>query len=276
MPQKKINLLLKIPIVSGIVKKKIRTALGLSNAKFVYTGAAAIPIALMEWWQKMGIEIREAYAMTENCCYSHISFNDQYKFGFVGRPLKGCEHKISEIGEICVKNPSLMLGYYKEPALTKEAFDEEGYLRTGDKGEIDADGYLKITGRVKDIFKTSKGKYVSPGPIELSLAANSDIEQICIVGKGIPQAIALIVLSEQASQCSQTELQAGLGDSLVSLNAVLEKHEKIKSIIVLKEAWTVENNLLTPTMKIKRQKIDDAFGSEYANWFEKNEDVIFV
>jgi len=168
LPQGKMDKLLKIPILSGLIKKKIRKGLGLNEAKNIFTGAAPTPASLIEWFEKLGIRIQEAYAMTENCCYSHVTLNDKIKIGYVGAPLPYCDVKLSEEGEILIKHEALMDGYYKEPEMTEESFTD-GYLKTGDKGEIDSEGFLKITGRVKDLFKTSKGKYVAPAPIEGSL-----------------------------------------------------------------------------------------------------------
>jgi long-chain acyl-CoA synthetase len=152
--------LFKIPILSGLIKKKVRKGLGLNEATNVFTGAAPTPASLIKWFQKLDINIQEAYAMTENCCYSHVTLNDNIKIGYVGAALPLCEVKLSDESEILIKHDALMTGYYKEPELTAESFID-GYLRTGDKGEIDSDGFLKITGRVKDLFKTGKGKYVA-------------------------------------------------------------------------------------------------------------------
>jgi long-chain acyl-CoA synthetase len=192
MPEKKMNLLLKIPIVGGIVRKKILTALGLSEAGFVVTGAAPISKEMLEWYQKLGVTIHNCYGMTEDGLMSHFNRPDANRFGSVGKPLGKAVAKLDEEGEILVKSPCLMKGYYKDEEKTKAAFTEDGYLRTGDLGEYDKEGYLYIVGRAKDQFKTEKGKYIAPAPIELKLAKNAAIEQLCLVGFGIPQPIALV------------------------------------------------------------------------------------
>ena len=129
-----------------------------------------------------------SYAMTENTCYSHVTLSDKIKIGYVGKALPLCHVKLSDNNEILIKHDALMDGYYKDTVLTNEII-KDGWLYTGDEGEIDSEGFLKITGRVKDIFKTSKGKYVAPSPIEMALSSNKNIEQVCIVGTGIPNPI---------------------------------------------------------------------------------------
>jgi len=274
MPQKKLDLFLKIPILNGIVKKKIRAGLGLSEATNVFSGAAPIPASLVDWFSKLDINIQEAYAMTENCCYSHVTRNDAIKVGYVGQALPDCDVKLSDIKEIMVKHEALMDGYYKEPELTAEAMTD-GWLHTGDEGFIDDDGFLKITGRVKDLFKTTKGKYVAPSPIEMRLSENADIDQVCAVGDGIPQPIALVVLSEDGAAKSKTDIEDSLLKTLDHVNPELDHHEQVKRAIIVKTAWTIENELLTPTMKIKRNPIEKIYKKRYEEWYESADRIIW-
>ncbi len=275
LPQKKMDMLLGIPILGGLIKKKVRKGLGLNDAKNVFTGAAPTPAALIIWFEKLGIRIQEAYAMTENCCYSHVTLNDNIKIGYVGTPLPHCDAKISEDGEILIKHEALMDGYYKEPELTSESFTADGYLRTGDKGEIDHEGFLKITGRLKDLFKTAKGKYVAPAPIELKIEANNDIEQVCVVGSGLPQPLALIVLSEEGRKNSKDEIETSLTNTLESVNNQIDHHESMKKFIVMKEEWTIENGILTPTMKVKRNDLEKVHAGKYETWYEEDGSILW-
>jgi len=275
MPQKKINILLKIPILNSIVKNKLKQKLGLKEAQFIVSAAAPIASSLVKWYRKLGIDIHQGYGMTEDCCVSHFNIPQASKIGTVGKPLIGVKTKLSAEGEICLLNNCLMVGYYKNPEATAEVFDDEGYLRTGDIGEYDHDGFLTITGRVKDQFKTDKGKYISPSHIELILSSNTDIEQICIVGTGIPQPIALITLSETGKIKSQSQLAEGLIASLKNMNPSLEKHEKIEKVIIMKEDWNVANGLTTPSLKVKRNSIEKIHQQFYKSWFDSNEKVIF-
>ena len=258
LPQNKLNILLSIPLVSTLIKKKIQKGLGLSKANNIFTGAAPTPAPLIKWFERLGITIQEAYAMTENTCYSHVSFKNKIKIGSVGQALPYCEVKLSERNEILIKHDALMDGYYKEGGQTNETI-KNGWLHTGDEGEIDENGFLTITGRVKDIFKTSKGKYVAPSPIEMKLSVNKNIEQVCIVGYSVPQPIALITLSEIGLSKQKEDLIKSLEKTLKIVNTKLDAHERLHNIVVVNEEWNIENKLLTPTMKIKRNSIEKKY-----------------
>ena len=267
LPQRKLNILLSVPFLSSLIKKKIKKGLGLSKAKNIFTGAAPTPVVLIRWFARLGIHIQEAYAMTENTCYSHVSYNNNINVGYVGQALPECDVKLSERNEILIKHDALMDGYYKMEEETNKTI-VDGWLHTGDEGEIDTNGFLKITGRVKDLFKTSKGKYVAPSPIEMKLSANKNIEQVCVVGTEIPQPIAVIVLSERGKNQSKVDLTNSLTKTLDIINPKLDGHEKIHNFVVVKEEWTVENKLLTPTMKIKRNAIEKLYKENYSFWYE--------
>lgn len=273
MPQKKLDLLLGIPIISSLVKNKIKKSLGLAEASTILTGAAPTPPALIKWFEKLGIRIQEAYAMTENCCYSHVTLSNKIKIGYVGQPLPECQVRLGAGDEIEIKHPALMAGYYKEPGMTKEAFTTDGFLKTGDEGSIDEEGFLQITGRVKDMFKTAKGKYVSPSPIEMMFSGNQDLEQVCVVGSGLPQPMALITLSAGGKNRNVADIDAGFNEMRLQINTALDDHEKISTIVVLNEEWTVENNLLTPSFKIKRNAIEKKYAGQYELWYSAKNGV---
>lgn len=276
MPQSRLNLLLSIPLVSGLIKNKIKSGLGLEEARMTFTGAAAAPKALMEWFARLGINLQEAYAMTENCCYSHATLPSAIQFGSVGQPLPLCEVRLGDQNEVQVRHEALMLGYYKDPEKTKEALTEDGFLRTGDEGYIAPSGHLFITGRVKDLFKTSKGKYVAPSPIELRLSANTHVGQVLVVGDGIPQPIAIVVPSEEALNAAKDDIVKGLQATMAEVNKVLDHHEHVHTAVVVNEDWTVENGLLTPTMKIKRNVVEKRHKANYPTWYEASETVIWM
>ena len=249
------------------MKKKVQKGLGLNKARNIFTGAAPTPITLINWFARLGVNIQEAYAMTENTCYSHVSFKNDIKIGSVGKALPLCNVKLSDEKEILIKHDALMDGYYKMEQETKRTIID-GWLHTGDEGSIDPQGFLTITGRVKDLFKTSKGKYVAPSPIEMKLSANKNIEQVCIVGTELPQPIAIIVLSERGKNKTKEDLIFSLTTTLDVVNPKLDSHEKIHNFVVVKEEWTVENKLLTPTMKIKRNSIEKLYNTNYKSWYE--------
>ncbi|WP_412985814.1 AMP-binding protein [Pontimicrobium sp. IMCC45349] len=275
LPQKKLNIILNIPILNKVVKNKLKQKLGLKSAVFICSAAAPISSSLIKWYRKLGITIYQGYGMTEDCCVSHFNLPENDKIGTVGKTLFNAQAKLSAEGEICIKNNCLMKGYYKSPEMTAEVFTEDGYLRTGDIGEYDHDGYLTITGRLKDQFKTDKGKYISPAPLELELSKNTDIEQICIVGTGIPQPIALITLSELGKSKDKSQLVSGLEATVAQVNPMFEKHEKIEKVVVMKEDWNVDNGLTTPTLKVKRNSIEKIHQQFYKSWFEMHAKVIF-
>ncbi|NJO04010.1 MAG: AMP-binding protein, partial [Bacteroidia bacterium] len=277
VPQKRLDALLSIPLLSGIIRKKIKKSLGLNQARCIITGAAPMPLALLTWFRKLGINIQEAYGMTENVGCCTFMRATQIKTGTVGQAYPQCTLKIDpETGEILMKAEWITLGYYREPKKTAEII-KDGWLHTGDMGELDAEGFLKITGRIKDQFKGAKGEFIVPGPIEAAYATNHNIEQICVIGRGMPQPIALVVLSELGQKLAQINWQA-LEESLEATrdaaNRSLVSYEKIQKIITVKEAWSVENQCLTPTLKIKRNVLEEKYGSQLENWYDQKKSVI--
>lgn len=269
LSQRKLDVILSVPLVNSFFKKSLKKKMGFSRASHFYSAAAPISVELQEWYKKIDILIYQAYGMTEDCVYSHFCGPKAHKFGTVGKALPGVQSKIAEDGEIRVKSEGNMKGYFKEPQMTAEAFDEENYLKTGDMGEYDSEGFLKITGRVKDQFKTDKGKYISPAPIEVKLLSNTDIEHACVVGTGVPQPMTLICLSDTGKKKTKDELVKGLTDSLSLINPALEKFEKIEKIVIMKEPWTIANNMITPSLKVKRNEIEKLHLPKYPAWYNK-------
>ncbi len=275
LPQAKLDTLLSIPVVRWIIKRNIRKKLGLASATHIYSGAAPIAVDLLKWFEKLDVTIFQALGMTEDCVYSHFNRRGANRPGTVGQCLSGVQVKIASDGEFRLKSPGLMKGYYKNPELTAQAFGEDGFLKTGDIGEIDVDGFLTITGRIKDQFKTNKGKYISPAPIEVKLFSNTDVEQVCVVGMGIPQPIALIILSAAGKAKSKEAIIQSLSSSLTVLNPTLEKYERLEKAIVMKDDWTIENGLMTPTMKVKRNEVEKIHVPKYPTWYKMEGAVVW-
>ena len=281
MPPAKLDRLLKIPILGGIVRKKILTALGLQDCDFAAGGAAPMPPDLLRWYKKLHLDLAEVYGMTENCGVSHATLPGKQRPGTVGLPYDGVACRLDPVtSEIQMKAPCLMLGYYKEPELTRQAMTDDGWLRTGDKGALDGEGNLKITGRVKDLFKTSKGKYVAPAPIEDKLVMNTAIEACCVTGANLGQPLALAMLNPEAVKKSadaagKAELEASLVAHINRINEGLDPHEQLDCIVLMTDAWTVDNDLITPTFKVKRNRIEDLFAQNYDRWVGMRKKVIW-
>jgi long-subunit acyl-CoA synthetase (AMP-forming) len=271
--QAKLNFLLSLPLVSFFVKSKVQKSLGLDHVTLPVTGAAPVSRELLEWFAKLGIEIQEAYGMTENLAYSHAQLAKKIKLGSVGQPMLGVDVKINPQGEVLVKSLSNMLGYYKDPEQTAAAF-EEGFLKTGDMGKVDDKGYLSLTGRVKDLFKTGKGKYVAPNPIEMKLSNSPYVSQVCVVGQGLSQPLAIAILTPGISQKNKAEVKGDLERFLKELNSTLDPHERLSKIVFVDDSWSVENEFLTPTLKIKRNRIEQKYESSFESWENQRDRII--
>ncbi|SNY27699.1 Long-chain acyl-CoA synthetase (AMP-forming) [Pseudomonas sp. LAMO17WK12:I6] len=275
IPAKRLDFLLGLPFIGKRVGRKVLAGLGLDALRVALSGAAPVPQTLLSWYQKLGLDVLEVYGMTESCGYSHICLPGQYKQGWIGKPCPEVEVRIDESGEVLVRSQANMLGYFKDPQKTAETLTEDGFLRTGDKGEQDAEGRLRLTGRLKEIFKTSKGKYVAPAPIENRLAVHSRIEQVCVVGDGLSAPLGLCVLSTVNQEEGRASLHSSLEKLLEEVNAVLDKHERLRRLVVVKDSWAVENGFLTPTLKIKRNVIEDTYGARFEEWSARSEAVLW-
>jgi long-chain acyl-CoA synthetase len=280
MPAGRLRFLLKIPIINNVIRKKVLTGLGLECVRYAGSGSAPIPPPLIEWYRALGLELLEGYGMSENFCYSHASRPGAARVGYVGTAYEGVECRISDKGEIEMKSPGIMMGYYKQPEVTAAAFTEDGFFKTGDRGAMDEAGRLKITGRVKELFKTSKGKYVAPAPIENLLQIHRDVEITCVGGSGQPQPHAVVVLSPDTRQRlgdpeARSRLIASLSDHLRAVNAKLEHHEQLAFVAIAQDDWTIENGMLTPTMKIKRHTVEETYAPAAAKWYAARSPVVW-
>ncbi|WP_371189119.1 AMP-binding protein [Thalassotalea maritima] len=258
MPSWKLNILLAIPVVRNMVAKKIRAGLGLADCRLFASGSAPISVDVLKWYAQVGVNISEGWGMTETSGLSagNLPFEEAL-LGTIGKPVDCVEMKLSDENEVLIRGDAVFKEYYHSPKATAEAF-VDGWFRTGDKGEIDDNGAYKIVGRIKEQFKTAKGKYVVPVPIERMLAKNVQIEQVCVIGYGRPQPLALVVLAE-GIDASHDGVQQSLLATLTEVNAELESHQKLDYIYVCKDAWDVSNELLTPTLKLKRNEIEQYY-----------------
>jgi len=270
-----LDAMLRMSKVAEQVKKKIRIALGLDNTKLIISGASALPSATIEWFQKVGIYIQETFGMTESLGIVILQPMDDIRLGSTGKRLEEGQIKIdSETNEILIKNSWMFKEYYNEPELTRSSFNEDGFYKTGDTGDLE-DDYLKVKGRVNDTFKTAKGEFIIPAPIENRFAVNELIEQICIVGLDLPQPIGLVQLSDNSKNWSFEEIKESLLDTLKSVNVELHLHERLNKLLIISEKWSLENGILTPTNKIKRNVIHETYKHLFEDWYnEKNKIII--
>ena len=241
-------------------RKGIARQLGLAEAKIILTGSAPCPRDVQDWFLDMGIALRDAYGMTENFVHGvGWIHNDRPKAGCVGRPFDpSVQVRISDAGEVQFKSAGLMKGYYLNDEKTAEVFTDDGWYCTGDAGKFDEDGNLWITGRISEVFKTSKGKFIVPTRLEGMLGRCPDLAQFCVFGHGRDMPLLMCTRSETGKELSDEELTGHLQALLDDINSEVPGHERIGQIFVTPE-WTIENGLLTPTMKLKRKQIEDKF-----------------
>jgi long-subunit acyl-CoA synthetase (AMP-forming) len=258
---------------------QLRSALGLDEAKSVNVGAAPTPLEVLEFFHAIGIQIGELWGMSETCGVVTLNPPDRVKLGTVGPPIPGFEVKLAEDGEILVKGDGNMVGYRNQPDKTAETIDDDGWLTTGDIGELDEDGYLKIVDRKKELIINAAGKNMSPANIEAKLKAASPlIGQATAIGDARPYNTALIVLDpdymptwaeqngiEDSSPEALAEndkvreaVQAGVDEA----NAKMSRVEQIKKFKVLPTEWMPGGDELTPTMKLKRKPIAEKYAAE--------------
>jgi long-chain acyl-CoA synthetase len=269
----RLKLLLELPLIGNLVRRRILKSLGLDQCRYAAGGAAPMPPGLLHWYSLLGLDIMEAYGMTENCGVSHATLAAVRRPGTVGLPQEGIEARIDPVtSEIQIRSGALMLGYYKEPILTADTFTSDGWLRTGDEGLLDPeDGCLRITGRLKDAFKTSKGEYITPASIEDRLMAHPAIEACCVTGANHPQPFALVALSavaaaQAADVSARAALEASLAEHLRTVNRALHPHERLEMLVLMTEPWSVDNGLVTPTLKVKRHVVEERWASRFDEW----------
>ena len=278
LPQ--LETMLADPAMADGVRRKVLEQLGLQDVRLALTGSAPLPPPVIAWYRSLGLELLEGYAMSEDFAYSHLSRPGRARIGYVGDANPGVERRIADDGEVQLRSPGCMMGYYRDAEKTAAAFTGDGWFRTGDRGEVDEEGRLRITGRLKEIFKTTKGKYVSPAPIENKLS-HPWVEQTCVCGADQPQPFVLVMPSPLmadtlVTEDGRTRLATDLDALLTRVNAQLDPHEHLAFAVVVPETWTIANNLLTPTMKIRRSAIEARYAAQVDGWVARGDRVIWA
>ncbi|MBK7096196.1 MAG: AMP-binding protein [Saprospiraceae bacterium] len=275
IPVKTLNVLLSIPFLGSFLRRKTRTGLGLLHVKTAATGAAITPAYLKNFYKKLGIHLVEAYGMTEICGGIAYGVDITTPHDSVGKPFPQCEVKIDpETGEILLKAPYVMTGYYNDPELTQKVL-RDGWMYSGDRGEIDENGFLKVTGRINDAFKTNKGEYIVPNLMEAEFEKNEYVAFVCVCGLTSPQPLALLCLGERAKNIPEKDIEHSLLNSMSKTNSLVAKHEKISTIVIFKEPWTENSGLITPTMKVRRSAVDENFQEMYLKWHDSPQTIIW-
>ena len=281
MPAAQLDAMLANPAMAAAVGRKVLAGLGLDEVVFAVSGSAPIPPSLLDWYRRLGLNLIEGYGMTEDFAYSHRTNDLMNAPGHVGVANPGVQVRIADDGEILIKSVGQMVGYYKRPELNAASFTADGFFRTGDMGELRVDGQLKITGRVKELFKTSKGEYVAPAPIENGLNAHPMVELALVSGVGQPVPFGMVVLAEQlrpqlGDAAVRERVQAELVQLLRGVNEGRVAHERLRMLVVSPEPWTIENGCLTPTMKIKRSRIEALLATQVDAWYADPAPVVWA
>jgi long-subunit acyl-CoA synthetase (AMP-forming) len=281
MPPQQLDAMLDNPAIAKEVGRKVLAGLGLDQVRIAASASASIPPALLDWYRRLGLNMFEGYGMTEDFAYSHRTTGELHAPGHVGVACPGVQVRISDQGEVLIKSPGQLVGYYKRPDLDAESFTEDGFFRTGDLGELRVDGQLRLTGRVKELFKTAKGTYVAPAPIENRLNAHPMVELSMVSGVGQPAPYAVVVLDEHlrprvGDAAVRARVDAELGKLLHDVNDGLATYERLHLLVVAREPWSIENGCLTPTMKIKRSRIEAALAAQVDAWYAEQGPVLWA
>jgi len=238
---------------------KVLETLGLDDVDYCLTAAAPTPPALIDWYEAFGLMLLEGFGQTEAMGLIANTKTDR-RVGSIGKPVEGVEYRLSDEEELLVRATGLSPGYYKMPEKTAE-LTREGWLHTGDKARVDDDGFIFLTGRVKDYFKTIHGKFVAPAPVESAFADNDHTEQICLLGRGYSKTVVVCVLSGLAQKQPRETVETELREKVDRINAKADKHARIGAVMITSEPWTIENEVLTPTLKIRREQVEGRFGA---------------
>ena len=275
IPERKLERLLRIPILNRAVRKRVLHKLGLDTVINAASGAAPLPTEILLWYRKLGLNLAEGYGMTETLI-THLPAPGSVRPGYVGCAIPGVEAKLSEGQELLIRSPMNMLGYYKNPEGTKACFTADGFFRTGDLARIDPDGQLKIVGRLKEQFKTSKGKYVMPTPIESQLLAHPVVDACCLMGAGMAHPFAVVLLADEARKsAARAAVEQTLLDLMNTVNTQLDPHEQLSFVAVAQGPWTVGNGFITPTLKIKRNVLESRYQPCVDEWMKQNRPVVW-
>ena len=255
-------------LADKLVFAKVRARLG-GKLRLGVSGAAPLSIEVMEFFHAMGVPVIEGYGLTETASSATSNDPADFRIGTVGRPVDGCEVKLADDGEILIRSDSIFAGYYKDPEATAAVLSDDGWFRSGDVGEIDAEGFLKITDRKKDLIITAGGKNIAPQNLENALKSSRFISQAIVVGDRRPYVVALLTLDEAEVASSDRDPQQLAQEIVDEVNRDRVRVEQIKKFAIVPREFSLEEGEVTPTLKLRRRVIHDHFAAEieqlYAN-----------
>lgn len=273
--ERALSLLLPIPLVGTLLRRRILAGLGLDRTRVAASGSAPLPVETLHWYRRLGLNLIEGYGMTETGI-THANLPGKLRAGYVGNASTCADTRISLTGEVEIKGPMNMEGYYRNPELTRASFTSDGYFKTGDRGEIDAEGRLRIVGRLKEEFKTGKGKYVVPAPIENEMNLSGLFDAVCVLGEGLAGPFAAVVVAAEGRKKTQAELEPTLVAELDRVNSKLERHEQLRFLVIVPRPWTVENGFLTPALKVRRVRVEREYAPHFLAWEASGKRVVWL
>jgi long-chain acyl-CoA synthetase len=254
-------------LADRLVFAKVRERLG-GRLRVGVSGAAPLSTDVMEFFHALGVPVIEGYGLTETGSSATVNEPDDFRIGTVGRPVEGAEIRLAEDGEILIRSDAVFTGYYKEPDATAAALTEEGWLRTGDVGEIDAEGFLRITDRKKDLIITAGGKNIAPQNLENALKTSRFVSQALVVGDRRPYVTALVTLDETEIASSGRDRQQLVQEVVDEVNRDRMRVEQIKRFVILPREFTQEQGEVTPTLKLRRSVIQEHFADEIEKLYD--------
>lgn len=275
LPEHVLARILKLPVLGALFARVLRKQLGLNDARLVLSSAAPLASELHGFFARLGIHIQEVYGMSEVGGAATVAERGVPHAG-VGRPMPQAEIRIAEgTQEILMRTPWMMTEYFRDPERTALVL-RDGFVHSGDTGYFDAQGNLHVIGRVNDTFKTSKGKFVVPAPIELAIGGWPAVDQVLVTGRGLSQPIALICLSDLGRKSPRPALEVELTHALATLNQSLAAHERLARIAVIDEPFSVDNGMLTPTLKVRRHNVEARYAASFELWAGHANAIVWV
>lgn len=259
MPQSRLTKLLALPIVGGLLRRKLRTRLGLRDARLCIVGGAPMASATFEWFAALGIDVRQGYGSTENCGYVSCNLPGAARIGSVGRPLPGAEVRIADDGEIQCRHAGTMAGYFRDPVRSREAMTDDGFFRTGDAGHFDADGFLHVDGRLGDRIVLADGTVFAPNAIEAAFS-HPWIEHACVVGQGLVRPVIVLAPSMVGRQVAADDFDAVVARAFAAIDPGIPDAHRPACALLAGEAWLPDNGFVTPTMKLRRATVEAEYG----------------